>query len=774
MALGSPNALDLADAALRDARAQLCALGDLAIVNGELMAGELRLSASSAIVDKIKKTHGFGCTIFHENVRVSTTAVAGGAVNRALGTRANEKVTQQVYRRGEKFRGLTHTIGKEWVIVYVPLRDEQGRILGMRAAFRELVDFLDALEALNFSGEAVFLHDSNGVIADVNSVACDMLGQSRTQLLNMSMQQFTRQEDGSPMAPTWLHSSGGMSAMIGLWVRSDGYSFPIEMTVRPTPRQGLAPLLTVVRDYSEQYKARAELRSVNDKLQQLNESLEAQVAERTRELRDSFALQSAVLDNLFEGVISFDAEGTILSANRSAGRILGVQADALIHARMDTLLPNWSIANELGKAIVTPYIRGDDQEVLLQIQSDRLPSTAAAIVLYNASFKDVTREHQREEHLRRVQRMDAVGKLMGGVAHDFNNLLTIILGTASVIREDVTSGANDAEELGLCADDIIHAATRGAQLTRKLLSYTDGKSATGQTSNGNDIIDGMRHMLQKTLTHRIGLKITLSPDPWCVWIHRSNFEDALLNLCINSMQSMDGAGSIEITTANVALPVGNELVLPEGDYLCVSVRDSGTGMSADVVSRIFEPYYSTKGQLGTGLGLTQVYGFVKHAGGGIQVESKLDVGSMFCLYLPRHFYPIEQSEPVAEAQDRDGTGNILLVDDESAILSMTTRVLTARGYDVFQAEDAKQALVILEDHDIHLMISDVVMPGMNGFDLATQVHQRFPSVKIQLTSGYFEQPHLHSDLHAQLKANLMPKPYQPSALLDRVKQLLGT
>jgi PAS domain S-box-containing protein len=281
------GALELADAAVSDTLARLEAMGDVEIVAGKLTAGGVTLNDSTALVDAVKEQHGFGCTIFQANVRIATTAFAAGKNERALGTTANDMVTRLVYRLGQRFEGVTRTIGKDWVIIYVPLRSHAGRIVGMLAAYREIDDFLGDLSLLDDTYEAALLQTPDGRIQDANRAACDKLGLSKPELLGRSMQEFSEAVEDPDMEPVWPALGDEPIESEQRWRASDGHEFVVKQTQSRIERSGTVMGLIIARNFTEEFEARERLRSVNRELKHLNETLEEQVDKRTQSLEEA-------------------------------------------------------------------------------------------------------------------------------------------------------------------------------------------------------------------------------------------------------------------------------------------------------------------------------------------------------------------------------------------------------------------------------------------------------------------------------------------------------
>lgn len=384
---------------------------------------------------------------------------------------------------------------------------------------------------------------------------------------------------------------------------------------------------------------------------------------------------------------------------------------------------------------------------------------------------DVTERKQQEELLRNSQKMEAMGKLTGGIAHDYNNMLSVILGYSDLLKYHL----NEQDEQYRYVNEIEHAAKRGAKLTSKLLSFTRSKSTDNEILNLNTLLQDEQDMLEKTLTARIKLKYDLEKDLWPVLIDSSDMEDATLNMTINAMHAINDNGQITIQTKNQHLNEHNakQIGLKKGDYSTISISDTGCGMDDKTQEKIFDPFYSTKGTKGTGLGLSQVYGFVQRSGGKITVYSEAGQGTQFILYFPRYSGDnhVEQVEKNPNKINVKGNETILLVDDEASLLELTAEMLKQEGYNTLCANDGKEALEILKENTVHLMVSDIVMPNMDGFQLAKAVKENYPSVKIQLMSGYADD-YDSENVEDKLKQNLLTKPFSQYTLLKRIRRLI--
>ena len=387
------------------------------------------------------------------------------------------------------------------------------------------------------------------------------------------------------------------------------------------------------------------------------------------------------------------------------------------------------------------------------------------------SFRDLSEIKLQEEQLRRSQKMDALGKLTGGIAHDFNNMLGVVTGYADLLESAL---AND-ENLAQYAHEIHRAGERGAKLTRKLLSFSQQTAISTHTININDLIINQQHMLETSLTPRIKLVYELAENTWPICLDSDDLEDAIINISINAMHAIDTNGQVTIHTQNTRLNTASARLknLPSGDYVLLSITDTGKGMDEQTKQRIFDPFYTTKGERGTGLGLSQVYGFVERSKGAIDVTSVPGRGTQLRMYFPRDSADSEM-EATANLPTPVGLGGnetILVVDDEEKLLDLCTEILSAQGYKVLSAHNCNEALQLLEGNHVDLMFSDVVMPDMDGYELALIVSEKYPAIKIQMASGFSDdrQNALADDT---LHKNLLPKPYRAQALLQKIRSLL--
>jgi PAS domain S-box-containing protein len=387
-------------------------------------------------------------------------------------------------------------------------------------------------------------------------------------------------------------------------------------------------------------------------------------------------------------------------------------------------------------------------------------------------ISDSTESKAVEEQLRQAQKMEAVGQLTGGIAHDFNNLLMIIGGSLDLIYR---RSANDERAVALL-DAARQGVARGAKLNQQLLAFSRRQDMRTEAICVNDLIPDFQHLLDRAVGETVEVKVTAGPLLWHCSTDPHQLETAILNLAINARDAMPNGGTLTLTTENcvVGPAVAAGRGAAPGDYVVVSVRDTGIGMPPGVVSRIFEPFFTTKevGK-GTGLGLSQVYGFAKQSGGFVVVESAVGQGTTISLYLPRTD-PVEpQAKPEsAPVTNLTGKGTVLLVEDDNGVRATTRALFQDLGYEVTEATNAGAALSIVErDEPIALVFTDVIMPsGMNGVELANAIIQRRPGLPVLLTSGYTAQ-RLIPDTLARVWP-ILRKPYSQADLSQAVGDLL--
>lgn len=379
-----------------------------------------------------------------------------------------------------------------------------------------------------------------------------------------------------------------------------------------------------------------------------------------------------------------------------------------------------------------------------------------------------------EEELRHSQKMEAVGRLAGGVAHDFNNLLTAIIGYAELIATRTSSNSLAKQN----AELIRKAGEQAAALTRQLLAFSRKQILQPKVIDLNTLVVEMERLLRRVIGERFDLQSHPNARSGRVKADPSQLEQVVLNLGVNARDAMPRGGKLVIRTDNVSLDheTARQLSVTPGDYVMLSVTDTGAGMDEETMSHIFEPFFTTKGPgKGTGLGLATVYGIVRQTGGGISVESEVGRGSVFRIYLPQETAPIDLSRPVhAPIEKSKNFETVLVVEDEDIVRELVCEVLEDHGYNVLCARDGIEALNLAEDFDgeIHLLVTDVIMPHMNGHELAAKLCALRPDMKVLYVSGYSDNDiGDHGDLDP--RHELLQKPFTPQTLARKIRDVIA-
>ncbi|MFC7690906.1 ATP-binding protein [Paeniroseomonas aquatica] len=398
--------------------------------------------------------------------------------------------------------------------------------------------------------------------------------------------------------------------------------------------------------------------------------------------------------------------------------------------------------------------------------------------------RDVTAEkaqaealRQAEDALRQSQKMEAVGQLTGGIAHDFNNLLAGITGSLELIRTRIGQGRlADVDRYLVAAHG---AAKRAAALTHRLLAFSRRQTLDPKPVNINQLIRGMEELIGRTVGPAIRLQVVEAPELWTTLVDPNQLENALLNLCINARDAMPDGGRLTIETRNVSLAAEAawDRDLPPGEYLLLSVTDTGSGMPPEVVKRAFDPFFTTKPLgVGTGLGLSMIYGFTRQSGGQVRIVSEVGVGTMMKLYLPRHDGRAEPADAAAEAElpQRARQGEtVLVIDDEPTVRMLVTDVLRDLGYTAIEAEDGPAGLKVLRSAArISLLVTDVGLPGgMNGRQVADAGRVLRPDLKVLFITGYAETAATGGSL-LDAGMQMLTKPFAMDALARKIAAML--
>jgi PAS domain S-box-containing protein len=548
---------------------------------------------------------------------------------------------------------------------------------------------------------------------------------------------------------------------------------------------GIASQAAIAMDNAQLFR---ESQQTHQQLQQLNEELEQRVLERTSELRRS----EIQFRELVSGVVDYaiymlDIDGTIVSWNPGAERIKGYSRNEVIgkHFSMfytpedrEKRMPYHALtaAATMGKYEAEAWrVRKDGQRFWASVVIDAIYNEAGTVVGFAKITRDLTERRLIEEQLRQSQKMEAIGQLTGGVAHDFNNLLTVIVGNLETIWRHAPP---DDGKLRRAIDQVTRGAQRAVTLTQQLLAFSRRQPLNPKPTDINRLVAGMSDLVRRTIGENISVETVLAGGLWRVEIDAHQLESALLNLAVNARDAMPEGGKLTIETANAHLDDDYADRYPEltaGQYVVVCVTDTGTGMSAEVITHAFEPFYTTKpiGQ-GTGLGLSQVYGFVKQSGGHVKLYSEVDQGTTVKIYLPRMSKAADEEEEVPFTATPTGGKHevVLVVEDDDDVRLFTTESLRELGFTVVQAHDAPSALKLLEIRpEVQLIFTDVGLPGMNGAQLVAAARALRPDIKVLFTTGYARNAIVHQG-RLDPGVELITKPFTRVQLASRIRDVL--
>jgi len=514
---------------------------------------------------------------------------------------------------------------------------------------------------------------------------------------------------------------------------------------------------------------------------QLQQSIEEQ-QQAKKTLIEKEAELSQLIETLPLGLALCKMDGSLVQINQAYADIIGCSIEETLKLTYWEITPVKYVEEEKRQLdllsttgyygpYIKEYIHKKGYTIPVQLTGNLIQRGEQQYIWSVA--ENISERLKSEDAIRRSQKMDAIGQLTGGIAHDFNNMLNVILGFSELLRDKLSG--NEPKLIKYC-DEIINAGERARKLTSKLLDFSRKTPAFTEIIHINNLLHDMQHLLEKTLTARIKLEINMEEDLWLVELDKARLEDAILNICINAMHAMPEGGVLTLSTNNIHLIDSDthNIDMSPGDYVLLLITDTGVGMDRQTQQKMFDPFFTTKGAEGTGLGMSQVYGFVQQSGGNIQVYSEPGQGTRIAIYIPRYLKSIAgkyEENTTDSVELPSGHETILVVDDEVALLDLTEEILTTHGYTVLRAENAEQALQILNSRPVDLLLSDVIMPGMNGYQLATEAEKLYPKLKIQMASGFSDEKHINSAKDA-LHQQRLQKPYSSAKLLVRIRQLL--
>jgi PAS domain S-box-containing protein len=579
---------------------------------------------------------------------------------------------------------------------------------------------------------AIYMLDPQGMVSSWNAGANRFKGYVAQEILGQHFSRFYTEEDrasGLPARALQTALDEGKFEAEGWRVRKDGTRFWAHVVIDPIYNEDkiLLGFAKVTRDITERKQAE----------------------EKLRESEQRFRL-------LVQGVTDYaiymlSLEGTVTNWNSGAERIKGYTEDEIVGSHFSRFYtPEDQSAGVPARALKTAAevgrfeaegwrVRKDSTRFWAHVIIDAIRDEQGALLGFAKITRDLTEKKRTTEALEmanaalyQAQKMESIGQLTGGIAHDFNNLLSVLSSGLEVLAIQRGEGGETRDGRDTrTIESMRRAVDRGARLTQQLLAFARQQPLQAETRNLNRIITGFESVLRRAGNANIEFEVDLDRKARSAVIDSARFESALLNLVVNARDAMPEGGRIRIATRDVTLGEHEAGSLKPGNYVQVTVSDTGTGMPPEVVARAFEPFFTTKevGK-GTGLGLSQVYGFIKQSDGEVIIDSKPGEGTTIAIYLPA---------VVAEAQEdrRTHVERVLIVEDEPDLMDVAASLFTSMGYDVVTATSGREAMEVLEQRDIDILFTDIVMPnGIDGIELASYTRTHYPHTKIMLASGY--------------------------------------
>ena len=661
------------------------------------------------------------------------------------------------------FRGMAHDV-TDRKRVEDELKESRERLKRSEERYRVILDNME---------EAYYEVDLHGNHMFYNESTLRNLGYTREEMLGMNYRQYVDEENAQKIYEAYHRVFLTGETIKGMdWVlrKKTGEKMPVEGSVSLMRDSQGNPIgfRGVVRDITKRKEAEKELRESEEKY---------------RLLAEKAMMGIFWINDSFQFIYVNDHLCKILGRSRS--EVLGKNFREVLSDNSRDHVTERYVRRQRGEEVPDRYevevVRPDGEvrriEMMVAVMLDksgRMNSIGQAIDITERKQSEEERE-KLQQQLTQAQKMESIGRLAGGVAHDFNNMLGVILGHAEIAMMKADPSQPFYKDLV----EISEAAGRSANLTRQLLAFARKQTVTPKLLVLNEVIEGMLKMLQRLIGEDIELAWLPDSAQAMVKVDPGQIDQILANLCVNARDSIAGVGKVIIETGNAVFDedfCSSRIGFSPGDYVIITVRDNGCGMDKETLENLFEPFFTTKdvGQ-GTGLGLATVYGIVKQNGGFIHVDSEPGHGATFRVYLPRH---VGKTEPTRK--DDQGTPatrgheTILLVEDEPAMLEMTTLLLEQLGYVVLKACTPGEAIHIAENHpgDIHLLVTDVVMPEMNGRDLARKILSLYPGIKRLFMSGYTADVIVHQGVLDE-GVHFISKPFSVKGLADKVRETLG-
>lgn len=646
---------------------------------------------------------------------------------------------------------------------------------------KRMSDALLSSDLLEAVPDAIVAVDRDGTILQINSQVQELFGYERDELIGAKVEMLVpdrlrgehRQHRARFAEQPKTRRMGADLELYGR--RRNGIEFPVEISLSPVRVNGKSVVLSAIRDISDRQRIERELRRVS-------EEMHRQTAEQLGEYRARLA---SIIDSSDDAIIAKTLDGTVTAWNRGAERIYGYTAEEMIGKNISTLVPAdrpdeiSGILAKVSRGESTEHyesvrVTKDGRRLNVSITVSPLRDTSGEIIGASAIARDITAQRRVEDQLRQSQKLEAVGRLAGGVAHDFNNVLGIINACAEFLRDRIDAGSESATYI----ENIRKATERGAALTRQLLAFSRRQVVKPVLLDVNERLKEIIKLLRPLMGDDVEIVVTQRAQSAVIEADPGQLDQIVLNLAVNARDAMPRGGKFVLETDVVEFDqhfADRHQPLAPGKYVMLAVSDTGVGMDQSTLSRIFEPFFTTKEQgKGTGLGLATVYGIAQQAGGHIWVYSEPGHGTTFKLYLPSAEDKLTAKPPSEdEAMATRKVGTILLVEDDEIMRSLTRQMLREQGYKVFEATNGKAALKWAQANNekIDLLLTDVVMPAMSGPELAERLAASHPGVKVIYMSGYTGE--LMEASERLKRGILLEKPFTRTVLLKTLHETLS-
>ena len=643
-----------------------------------------------------------------------------------------------------------------------------------------VADALLTTSILEAIPDAVAAVNQQAVIVQVNAQTEDLFGYTREELIGQKIEILVpeRQRPHHDLHREQFHRQPKIRRMgSGLDLygrRRDGSEFPVEISLSPVPAGDGMIVLSAIRDISDRKRIELELRRAHEELDK----------RKSRELRDSQNRLALIVDSSQDAIIGKNLDGIVTHWNKGAEEIYGYTAQEIIGKPVSTLAPPERAdeipeilrkirAGERVEYFESVRVTKDKRKLHVSISVSPIYDADGKVVGASTIARNITAQKKVEDQLRQSQKMEAVGRLAGGVAHDFNNLLGIVTACSELLLSRV-----DADSVEYI-DNIREAAKRGASLTRQLLAFSRRQATQTQLLDLNDRLKEVSKLLKPLMGDDVEIVLRAHSDNAIVEADPGHLDQVIVNLAVNARDAMPRGGRLVIETSVSDFDEAFAEEHPSmtaGRYVMMAISDNGTGMDEATRSRIFEPFFTTKESgKGTGLGLATVYGIVKQSGGHVWVYSELGHGTTFKIYFPSADKKLADGEAKHEEElppRREGV-TVLLAEDDVVMRRLTRKMLEEHGYTVVEADDGKAALdaIASAGTPIDLTLTDVMMKGMTGPELVLRLIDAFPKMKIVYMSGYTGELISHQGLDASIR--LLEKPFTRASLLRTLDAALG-